>query len=210
MSEAPSGRHNQRARTRKDLLEAASRLLRQGRKITVEDVAVHAQVSRATAYRYFPNAEMLIVEATLDWAMPDADELFAGASGDPVERLERLDEALTDMMAANEPAFRIMLAQSLQRSTDPDDYPVRQNRRAALIDAALAPARDQFRPDALEALVSALAVMIGTESMVAFTDVLQLPAARAREVRRWAIRALVAAARKPNPDATDLQTRLSV
>ncbi|MGY4709526.1 TetR/AcrR family transcriptional regulator [Mycolicibacterium sp. CBM1] len=192
MGEAVSGRHNQRARTRKDLLEAASRLLRQGRKITVEDVAVHAQVSRATAYRYFPNAEMLIVEATLDWAMPDAGELFAGASDDPVERLERLDEALADMIAANEPAFRVMLAQSLQRT---GDYPVRQNRRAALIEAALAPARDQFRPDALPALASALAVMIGTESMVAFTDVLQLAPARAREVRRWAIRALVEAAR---------------
>ncbi|AQT81719.1 TetR family transcriptional regulator [Mycolicibacterium litorale] len=195
VAEEASGRHNQRARTRKDLLEAASRLLRQGCRITVEDVAAQAQVSRATAYRYFPNAEMLIVEATLDWAMPDAGELFARASDDPVERLERLDEALTDMMAANEPAFRVMLAQSLQRSTDTGDYPVRQNRRAALIDAALAPARDQFRPDALEALASALAVMIGTESMVAFTDVLQLPATRAREVRRWAIRALVEAAR---------------
>ncbi|TGD85833.1 TetR/AcrR family transcriptional regulator [Mycolicibacterium sp. CH28] len=199
MAATPAGRPNQRARTRKDLLEAASRLLKQGRKLTVEDVAGEAMVSRATAYRYFPNADMLILEATLDWAMPDVEELFRGASDDPVERLERLDVALTAMMAANEPAFRTMLAQSLQRSVEDSEYPVRQNRRAALIEAALAPAQDRFAPGALAVLASALAVMIGTESMVAFADVLQLDAERAREVRRWAIRSLVDAALAAGP-----------
>jgi hypothetical protein len=38
--------------------------------------------------------------------------------------------------------------------------------------------------------------MIGTESMVVFKDVLQLDDAEARKVKRWAIRALVEAARK--------------
>ncbi len=199
MATTAAGRPNQRARTRKDLLEAASRLLKQGRKLTVEDVAAEAMVSRATAYRYFPNADMLILEATLDWAMPDVEELFRGASDDPVERLERVDVALTDMMAANEPAFRTMLAQSLQRSVEDSEYPVRQNRRAALIEGALAPARDRFAPGALAVLASALAVMIGTESMVAFADVLQLDAERAREVRRWAIRSLVDAALAAGP-----------
>ena len=37
---------------------------------------------------------------------------------------------------------------------------------------------------------------IGTEAMVVFKDVLQVDDAEARRVKRWAIRALVAAARK--------------
>lgn len=189
-----TGRPNQRARTRKDLLDAASRLLRDGRTPTVDDVAAEAKVSRATAYRYFPSAEILIAETTLDWAMPDAHTILADASDDPIERLERVDSALADVLAANEPAFRIMLAQFLQRSTDATDLPVRQNRRTALIEAALAPAASRFHPEALQRLTSALAVVMGTESMVAFNDVLQLDASRAGDVRRWMIRALVEAA----------------
>ena len=189
-----AGRHNQRARTRKDLLDAASRLLKQGHTPSVDDVAIEAKMSRATAYRYFPSAEMLIVETTLDLAMPEADSILADASDDPVERLVRVDAALEEVLAANRPAFRIMLAQSLQRSQDATDFPVRQNRRSALIEAALAPARDRFHPAALQRLTSALAVVIGTESMVAFSDVLQLDPTQAGDVRRWMIRSLVDAA----------------
>lgn len=199
MAVPPAGRHNQRSRTRKDLLEAASRLLKQGRKLSVEDVAEEAKVSRATAYRYFPNAEMLLVEAPLEGAMPDVEDVFRGATDDPVERVERVDAALHTMMDANEQALRLMLAQSLQHGVARaagTDYPVRQNRRTALIEAALEPARAQFSSEALESLTSALAVMIGTESMVAFKDVLQLNDTRAEEVRRWAIRALIEAARR--------------
>lgn len=189
-----AGRPNQRARTRKDLLEAASRLLKQGRTPTVDEVAVEAKVSRATAYRYFPSAEMLIVETTLDWAMPDADSILVDASDDPVERLERVDSAMEEVLSANEAAFRIMLAQSLQRGHDAADYPARQNRRTVLIEAALAPARERFHPAALQRLTHALAVAMGTESMVALRDVLQLDPAQACDVRRWMIRALVGAA----------------
>jgi hypothetical protein len=65
-----------------------------------------------------------------------------------------------------------------------------------LIEAALEPARNQFKPAALKNLSKALALIIGTEAMVVFKDVLQLDDADARRVKRWAIRALVDAARK--------------
>ncbi|CAN5607778.1 TetR/AcrR family transcriptional regulator [soil metagenome] len=192
MTSATAGRQNQRTRTRKDLLDAASRLLKQGLKLTVEEVAAEAMVSRATAYRYFPNVDMLVAEVTLEWAMPDPADIFLGAPDDPVERLIRVDDALTGMMKANESAFRTMLAQSLQAGGG--DYPVRANRRTALIEEALTPARDRLRPADLQSLMSAVAVFIGVESMVVFTDVLRIEESRAREARRWAIRALVEAA----------------
>ena len=74
--------------------------------------------------------------------------------------------------------------------------PARQNRRTPLIEAALAPARRQFKPASLDLLAKALALIVGTESMVVFKDVLQLDDAEARRVKRWAIRALVEAARR--------------
>lgn len=196
------GRPRQKSRTRKDLLQAAARLMNENRRITVEDVAEEAQVSRATAYRYFPNVDALLVEAPIERAVPDSDDIFAGVSStDPVERLERIDAALHDMISANEPALRRMLAYSIQRGVNGDERtqsPPRQNRRTVLIEAALAPARHEFRPAALKSLVKSLALVIGTESAIVFKDVLQTDDADARKVRRWAIRALVDAARKPD------------
>lgn len=195
-----TGRANQRRRTRKDLLEAAGRLLRDGRTPSLEDVAEAALVSRATAYRYFPSIEALLREAALDVQTPDAADLFAGETSiDPVARLEKVDAVLDETLQANEAAFRMMLADAMERivrGEAGDGAPVRQNRRTPLIEAALEPALDAFDPRSAKLLAPALAILIGTESMVATKDVLQLSDTEARKVRRWAIRALVAAARR--------------
>lgn len=71
-----AGRPNQRRRTRKDLLDAASRLMKQGRKPSLEEIAEEALVSRATAYRYFPNVEAMLHEASFDIAIPQPQDLF--------------------------------------------------------------------------------------------------------------------------------------
>jgi len=180
--------------------------MKQGRKFTLEEVAEEAQVSRATAYRYFSSIDALLVESPIDGAVPDPDDLFRGVSlDDPVERLARVETALHDMISANEPSLRLMLAQSLQRNTNGgggDDLPIRQNRRTALIEAALMPARRRFKPSEFKALTNALALIVGTESMVVFKDVVQMDETDARKVRRWAIRALVEAALKTEQNNT--------
>ena len=110
----------------------------------------------------------------------------------------RCDTLTTDVSQLY--ALRLMMKHALDRSvrrTDDSTIPMRQNRRTPLIEAALEPARRQFRPVALKTLTRALAMVVGTESMLALKDVLQLDDTEARRVRRWAIRALVDAARKP-------------
>ena len=195
-----AGRPNQKSRTRKDLLQAAARLLKLKHAVSLEEVAAEALVSRATAYRYFPSIDALLLEASLDVAFPDAEVVFRDyKSDDPVARVELADAALQEMLLANERALRMMLMHSLERgirSDQNDDLPARQNRRSLLIDAALEPVRNRFRPAALASLRRALALIIGTEAMVVFKDVLRLDEAEARKVRHWAIRALVGAALK--------------
>lgn len=189
---------NQHLRTRKDLLIAAGRLLKEGRKPTMDDVAEAALVSRATAYRYFPTLESLLVEAPLDGAVPEPGALFASdASADPEERLDRAEAAMHQMVYQNESQLRMMLANSLVRGQgDGDAAPPRQNRRTPLIEAALAPARQRFSKEAYENLRAALGLVFGTESMVVFRDVLPMSERKARKIKSWAIRALVRAALK--------------
>lgn len=202
MNDDSGGRPNQRRRTRKDLLRAAARLVREGRKPGLEEIAEAALVSRATAYRYFPSVEALLVEAALDIAVPEPEAVFAeDASQDPVARVMRVDAILHDICVANEPQLRLMLAHSLQRGPGGDGaIPARQNRRSPLIEAALAPARARFRPADRRLLEKALALIVGTEALVACKDVLQLEDAEARKVKRWAIRALVDAALEAGKD----------
>jgi AcrR family transcriptional regulator len=174
--------------------------MKAGRQPTLDEIAAEALVSRATAYRYFPSVEALFTEAPLDGEVPDAEDLFADApTDDAVARVERVDAALDEMMRANEAPLRMMLAQSMHRAVrgeKSDDLPPRQNRRTPLIEAALEPVRAQFKPAALKNLSQALALVIGTEAMVVFKDVLQLDEAQARKVKRWAIRTLIEGAKK--------------
>ena len=200
-ADTESRRSNQLRRTRKDLLQAAAQLTRQGLHPTLEEVAAAAMVSRATAYRHFPDVNALLVEASLDLGTPQADEVFRAAPAvEPVSRLECVDAAFESMIRENEVALRLMLRHALDRTLRADDteaVPLRQNRRTPLIEAALAPARAELRPASFKLLTQALAMVIGTEAWLVHKDVLQLDDEQARRVRRWAIRALVNAARKP-------------
>lgn len=200
-----SGRVNQRRRTRKDLLAAAARLLKQGRSPSMDEIAAEAMVSRATAYRYFPTVEALLIEAPLDGETPDPEEIFAGdASTDPGERLHRAEDALHEMCRRNEAQLRLMLAASLQLAGEggasAEGIPRRQNRRGGLIEAALAPARGRLSDEAYDKLAAALALVFGTEAMIVFRDVLGLDEGAASAVKRWAIDALVRAALEESAD----------
>ncbi|MDB5472646.1 MAG: TetR/AcrR family transcriptional regulator [Caulobacter sp.] len=193
------GRSNQRRRTRKDLLEAAARLMKGGSKPSLEDVAEEAMVSRATAYRYFANLDDLLVEAAVDMSIPPVSEIFPeGAPEDALTRLGRIDDALDTMMANNEGPLRLMLAAALEqgRNRKPGDPPRRQNRRTPLIEAALEPWRSEFEPAAFRRLTNALALVVGSEAMIVFKDVTPLSEVEAKATKAWVMAALVEAAKK--------------
>lgn len=186
---------NQELRTRKDLLQAAERLIKTGTKPTMDEVATEAMVSRATAYRYFKNIEHLLGEAPVDAATGLVESIFAdNDSEDPEERIDAAEAAMHEVCFENEPSLRIMLAHSVGRDLGDDTLPARQNRRVPLIEAALAPARSRFKKSDYERLCAALAMIFGTESMIVFRDVLRVDKDTARRVKSWAARALVRAA----------------
>lgn len=193
--EGAGGRANQRWRTRKELLETAARLAREGARPSLEEVAEAARISRATAYRYFANIEALLLEAAIHVASPDL-ALLDGAPDDVLLRLRLVDNAFQDMMLANEAPLRLMLGQAISRAglAEAQAAPRRQNRRSPLIAAALDPVRPRMATADFERLVQALSLLIGPEAFIVTRDVLQLGDEGARAVKRWAIEALLDAA----------------
>jgi AcrR family transcriptional regulator len=192
---------NQELRTRKDLLLAASRLLKQGRKPSMDEVAAEALVSRATAYRCFKSVDALVAEAPVEDATAPLETLFTHhRSTDPEVRIDEAEAALHEVVFRNEAQLRLMLSHTVAQGVDKDaggGGPKRQNRRGPLIAAALEPARGRFRDKDYQRLCAALALIFGTESMIVFRDVLNLDEKTARQVKSWAVRALVRAALKP-------------
>lgn len=199
MSAGATGRVNQKARTRQAIVRAAGALLARGDTPSLDEIAAEARVSRATAYRYFPGLDALLSEAAVDLLVPSPGELFGpGAPTDAFERLALVDETFDRACHEREVALRLMLAQTLKRSVEreADAPPLRQNRRVPLIEAALAPLAPRLGRARLDRLSQALAMIVGTESMLALEDVVGLDRREAAAVRRWAIDALVAAALK--------------
>jgi AcrR family transcriptional regulator len=192
-------RLNQKLRTRAALLAAARGLVEQGQTPTVADVADAAKVSRATAYRYFPTQEALLVEVPLDIAAPTVASLFnASARPDPEDRVALVQNALYDLARDHETEFRLFLRSSLMRSLSAPaeaSDPSRGARRLDLLDAALAPLADELPAEEIDRLRTVLSILVGVESMIVLRDVLHLEHDEARAAGEWAVRELVRTAR---------------
>src|SRR6185295_16941885 len=91
------------------------RLIKSGKTPDMDEIAREAMVSRATAYRYFPTVESILVEAPLDGAVPTAESVFANVtSTDPAERTDRAEAAMHEMIYRNEAQLRHMLVSTIQ------------------------------------------------------------------------------------------------
>src|SRR5215203_2505326 len=98
---------NVRRRTRRAMIEAATRLVREGASPSVTEVADAAGVSRATAYRYFPTQESLLAEVLV----PDLETALA-AEALPDDLENRFGSVFTTIWSSNithEAAYRTML-----------------------------------------------------------------------------------------------------
>jgi AcrR family transcriptional regulator len=194
-------RANQKQRTRAAILEAAAALLREGTPPTVADAAERALVSRATAYRYFPTQESLLLDvAQVERLIRPVDNLVAAFSTDDVaQRLADLVDTLTVALLSDEAvvrtAVRVYMDTWLANRRDGQPVPVRAGRRPRLIEAALKPIRDQLGETAWKRLVAGLTLTLGTEAVICMKDVAGLD--NNDEIvatLRWAAGALLQAA----------------
>jgi AcrR family transcriptional regulator len=198
MARQPRERVNQKRRTRQALVEAARRLLEEGVTPTVADVADEALVSRATAYRYFPSQEHLLLEVVLQRSIDEIDRSVqaAASSGDASTRLEGLVSAIHDEVSANEAGFRSLLQLSVAQppSDEPTVATIRGERRLHWIQQALAPIAGELDAESQRRLTSAIALCVGAEALVVMRDLCGLTTQEAKETLLWAAQGLLARA----------------
>lgn len=192
-------RANQKARTRKAIVEAAQRLQLDGTAPTVAAAAEHAGVSRATAYRYFPTQQSLLVEVTeISPSVAATEEALERLDTDDVEaRVLFLLDELNSTALAHEPDYRraLLVYQDtwLRRHRDGEESPtVREGRRMRWLDQALEPV--DMRDEDKRRLEAALALTLGGDSVVIMKDVCRLDDDEALAVLRWTATTILRAA----------------
>jgi AcrR family transcriptional regulator len=187
-----SGRVNQKQRTRQALVNAAAQLLAAGATPSLAEVADHALISKATAYRYFASADALIAEVMFDREFPDVDQVLGSIGNEPAARVLAVETAVNDAMLSHEHAVRMIVRNAIEMALSGTDGTVhRLGRRQKLIAAAVEPLAKALKPEALKRLRHALALVIGPEAILAARDVCGLSPDETRKVTRWAAEALV-------------------
>src|SRR5687767_14262823 len=191
-------RANQKERTRTALVDAAKALVRAGAPPTVAEAAERARVSRATAYRYFPTQDSLLIEITdvTPVVEPVEQALAQLESGDPEARLAKLLDTCNPIMVAEEArlrtALRVYLDTWLEARKSGAPVPkLREGRRMRWLDTALAPVKKKLSKAEWRRLQAALALTLSIDALVVMKDVAHLDNEEALETLRWAALALL-------------------
>jgi AcrR family transcriptional regulator len=164
---------------------------------TVAQVAAAADVSRRTAYRYFPTPEQLATEAVLETLAPQLDAGPDPARTDDVPtRVTTTVRRMQEAAVANEQLLRTMIRLTIDRRSDAgDERPsARGSRRVRWLSEAIEPLRPRVGRAAWERLLSALCLCVGAEAFIALRDARGLASDEAIEVCVWASDALLQAA----------------
>jgi AcrR family transcriptional regulator len=194
-------RTNQKQRTRQALVDAARALAANGRPLSIADVAETAQVSVATAYRYFSNPHDLVLEAAAhEAATPRVREIMADLPNDPADRIDDVVRRLAEFQFGDEALWRALLRAELERwaqqaALDPEArVPTRGSSRLNMVQEALAPLAEKLSPEVHRRLIMATMLVCGMEALVSARDACGLEPDEATDVMRWAAQALLQAA----------------
>ncbi len=184
-----------RARTARLMLDTAVQLMQGGMVPSVTDVAEAAEVSRATAYRYFPS-QAALVHSVVDEALgPILD--WRSDSAEALDRTRDLFQNSMPRIDAFEATFRAALKLSLeqwaqrQTGTLGNEPAFTRGHRIELLREAAAPLREQISQAGFDRLTKALSLLFGIEALIIMKDIWGTSAEEAQNVVLWAAEALV-------------------
>lgn len=210
-------RANQKTRTRAALLQAATDLFWEGRSPSMPETADRALVSVATAYRYFSSVEDLWWEATLadcfERAADDSIERTKEAGPEPRARLETAVRSYGFAVLDDQAPFRRIAQIALERwfrqraTADEPQISKPSGPRGELVEAVLSPLASTLPEGDRIRIAHALALVLGTEAVIALTDAvgLDVPAAKGAllDASRWLLAGALAELTEPRHPAAD-------
>lgn len=203
---APERERGPKVRTRRLMLQTAIALMQSGVTPSVSDVAEAAEVSRATAYRYFPS-QAALVEAVVDEALGPILKWKSRAK-DPATRLDSLLAASLSRIEEFEATFRAALCLAMQHwgrehaGTLGNEMPFRRGHRVSLLEDAVAPLRKELPESRFRDLVHALSLVFGVEAFIVLKDICGLESAAAQKMMMRTASALLREARAQSRAAT--------
>ncbi|AJK14891.1 TetR/AcrR family transcriptional regulator [Yersinia pseudotuberculosis] len=187
-----------RARTRRLLIDTAMSMYERGAFPSITEVASAAQLSRATAYRYFPTQSAL-VSAMVDESL---GPILAWQPTQPDAR-QRIAELLSfayPRMLQHEGVLRAALHLSLQQWADArnsdsnnssnEEKLIRGNRKR-LLKLAVEPLEETLAPEALQRVIHAFSLIYGSEVFMVLKDIWHLDEAGIQDVTQWMGKAIL-------------------
>ncbi|AXG41555.1 TetR family transcriptional regulator [Photorhabdus laumondii subsp. laumondii] len=177
------------------LINAALALFEQRAIPSVSELAMHAGVSRATAYRYFPTQSDLI-------------DAIVGASLGPIltwkPASEKTEERITELldfayprMFQYEGALRAALLVSLQQwaqgclSEGKQEKKLVRGHRKDILAMVVEPLKGHFPPDILENVIRSFSLIYGSEVFLVMKDIWQMDNAEIIEITKWMAKAII-------------------
>ncbi|NNF32509.1 MAG: TetR/AcrR family transcriptional regulator [Saprospiraceae bacterium] len=182
-----SGRANQKAQTRSNILAAAKRLLDKSEDVSLDDIAKEAGISRATMYRYYSNVDILITEAALDINHESPEEINEQLEGMNMhERIFAIQKYYNNLALEHETAFRRYLSAVLSESISSKSK-LRGARRVKTLKLALQPFNKKIKIEEKEKLINTATILMGIDPIVAGKDVCRLNDDQVNETLEWAL-----------------------
>ncbi|QBH96289.1 TetR/AcrR family transcriptional regulator [Limnobaculum zhutongyuii] len=192
------------------LIKQAMKLFEKGAFPTVTELATEAQVSRATAYRYFPTQSDLI-SAVVDESLKPII-LWQPEQTSVEERVNELLSFAYPQMFKHEGALRAALLLSLQqwaeerasqfKSETDDTVDVSTKReklvrghRKQILKQVTAPLNDELSVELVEKVNHALSIIYGSEVFMVLKDIWQLENDDVQAVTQWIAKAILNQAR---------------
>lgn len=179
------------------MLQTAIEMMQGGITPSVSELAEAAEVSRATAYRYFPS-QAALVHAVVDEALgPILD--WQSDLEDPGERVADLISSSLPRILEFEATFRAALRMSLEQwsrgraNTLGDEPRFERGHRIELLRSAIAPLAGHLSEGEADRLAKALSLIFGLELIIVLKDMWGADDAEMQEVAVWAAQSLVRA-----------------
>ena len=185
------GRVNQKLKTRTRILNAAKQLMAKNRKITLEDVAVEAKVSRATIYRYFSNIDLLCTETSLDIHHISPTDLLQQVKALHLkERILFVQNYYNQLAQSHELVFRRYLSSVLTASVS-SKQKLRGARRAETMDLILDSIKTGLSKKDLNHLKDITTVLMGIDALIVAKDVCGLSNQQTNETLEWGLKMIL-------------------